>query len=195
MNIEQWFSVDVGYFYIPEDVKNEVSAKVKDWMDRNSKNDLYCQNENLHTTYYSNRSFLDSADLHSLKSCIIEGVNKYLNYINKDTKYTIDSWINIFEKNENEIRHYHHGAIVSGCYYVQAVKSSGDFVIPDPIEIRRCWAFHNKIDDKNPINSEVSYEPESGKIILFPSWMPHYVKRNHSEVLRISIAFNVNILE
>ena len=36
--------------------------------------------------------------------------------------------------------------------------------------------------------------PEENKILLFPSWLPHYVDDNLSDEDRISISFNFGII-
>ena len=38
------------------------------------------------------------------------------------------------------------------------------------------------------------YQVKVGDLILFPSWLPHFVLPNTSEENRISISFNIELL-
>ena len=50
------------------------------------------------------------------------------------------------------------------------------------------------IDDYNKFTStDMSVTPSPGKLVIFPSWLVHYVQNNLDNSDRISIAFNVNV--
>jgi hypothetical protein len=46
-----------------------------------------------------------------------------------------------------------------------------------------------------PANNSLSIVPEKGKIILFPSYLPHETKRFSSKEERICISFNLTCRE
>ena len=50
------------------------------------------------------------------------------------------------------------------------------------------------IEENNFFNS-MTWEvtPEEGKLMIWPSWLLHYVKPNLSDDTRISIAFNTTV--
>ena len=39
-----------------------------------------------------------------------------------------------------------------------------------------------------------SHHPKVGELLLFPSWLPHFVSPNTSDQNRISISFNVELI-
>ena len=50
------------------------------------------------------------------------------------------------------------------------------------------------INEYNKFTSaDISVEPELGKLIIFPSWLVHYVQNNLDDSDRISIAFNIEL--
>ena len=76
-------------------------------------------------------------------------------------------------------------------YYVKASKNSGMLRIDDP---RSAAAMSRpRMKEGTPPSRlwrELSYEPASGKLIMFPSWLVHSVDPNESNDIRISISFN-----
>ena len=59
------------------------------------------------------------------------------------------------------------------------------------------YVINSEIIDKfNGFNSTVmSVTPEVGKLIIFPSWLVHYVEPNLDDSDRISMAFNITVVE
>ena len=83
-------------------------------------------------------------------------------------------WFNAAKPGESTEIHNHNGkAFLSGVFYLQAPKSSGNI--------------HFILRDGN----EYTIEPEEGKLILFPAELDHFVPKNFSNDIRISIAFNL----
>tara|TARA_R110000737_G_C14515427_1_gene474416 strand:+ start:172 stop:765 length:594 start_codon:yes stop_codon:yes gene_type:complete len=100
-------------------------------------------------------------------------------------------WANINPPGAMNRAHMHPNSLWSGVYYVKASKNSGLLKIDDP----RSSAAMSRPRMKEGIPPkrlwrEVSYEPVSGKLIMFPSWLTHSVDPNESADIRISISFN-----
>lgn len=100
-------------------------------------------------------------------------------------------WANINPPGAMNRAHMHPNALWSGVYYVKAPKNSGLLRIDDP----RSSAAMSRPRMKEGVPPkrlwrEVSYEPVSGKLIMFPSWLTHSVDPNESDDIRISISFN-----
>ena len=57
------------------------------------------------------------------------------------------------------------------------------------------YVMNNKIiGEYNKFTStDMSVEPAPGKLVIFPSWLVHYVENNLDNTDRISIAFNIEI--
>jgi uncharacterized protein (TIGR02466 family) len=105
-------------------------------------------------------------------------------------------WLNINGyKDYNEI-HTHPDSILSGVYYVDVPKNSGDIVFENG-EKNLISSFWNNLTVKNytPLNSvKHSYTPKDNLLLLFPSWLSHSVLPNlNQKEKRLSISFNFKI--
>jgi uncharacterized protein (TIGR02466 family) len=90
-------------------------------------------------------------------------------------------WANVNHKYCSNMTHAHSG-ILSGVFYVSAPNNCGELVFIDPAT--RNYAHPIK-------NNNYSVKPEKLGLIIFPSWMEHYVGPNLSDEDRISISFNI----
>ena len=95
-------------------------------------------------------------------------------------------------QNHFQFEHDHTGPfsnnVLSGIYYYKTNGSDGDlvFMSPNPFQLSGISSFGD---------SEVRFKPEEGKLLLFPPWLRHRVEINKTEHIRISIAFNLKLLE
>jgi len=120
---------------------------------------------------------------------------KILNHITGQFSYLYNKklklmsfWSHIHEKNMSTVVHSHlnkedyEGNIyVSGVYYVQVPEKSGHLVLLYP--------YNSHVTRRYPVM------PKPGEFFLFPSPTDHYVTRNLSNDLRISVSFNFKIEE
>jgi len=116
---------------------------------------------------------------------------KYLtdrNYLFEDLVIT-DMWANILKPGETHRIHTHSNNMVSGVFYVKANKTSGImFTDPRPQSNVLCPDVSKQtMDNANVVN----YMSEKNRLIMFPSWLSHYVPINMTKEDRISIAFNL----
>ena len=89
------------------------------------------------------------------------------------------------------IKHTHPNSLLSAAYYVKAEKKSGPIAFFDPkhVAVMR----HPKIKEFNELSAEhISFEPEEGKLLLFPAYLEHQVNKNRSDEDRIVISFNID---
>lgn len=103
-------------------------------------------------------------------------------------------WFNSNQENHANMSHIHNGSFFSGVYYVKAARDNSDIVF-----------YKNNLDDyaltsvlptafTNQLNgSTAKYPPRTGRLIIFPAWIPHAVLPNNSKNERISIAFNLRL--
>lgn len=100
-----------------------------------------------------------------------------------------EGWINILGPGGMNAPHEHPGWVWSGCYYVQTPAGegrSGEVEFLDSrtnvrtltVEGAPCFA------------SKYSVRPQAGQLLLFPSYLKHWVAPNRSQEERISVAFN-----
>jgi uncharacterized protein (TIGR02466 family) len=98
-----------------------------------------------------------------------------------------ESWINYSLSCGFQNYHMHDGYDISGVYFYKSSTEDGDLIFLNPSLVSR---FH-KITSKE--FSKISYTPEIGKLILFPSFLEHAVGINLSSSTRVSISFNVTV--
>ena len=127
----------------------------------------------------------------------------YYSIYNADIKAHCFSnfWINISGKHNYNRLHSHNGSFISGVYYIKVPKNSGAIVFENPscMFIENTfkkfdnWTFSGA-EDFNSYNSpEWRIVPLVGQLIMFPSYLRHYVEENKSDDDRISLSFNVMI--
>jgi uncharacterized protein (TIGR02466 family) len=121
---------------------------------------------------------------------LMEKISPELNTVVTDSelKISIDNaWININKNRDANHSHYHPYSALSGVIYLQFVFNAGEIVFENPT-----------ISGVFPIDDSVQHffgccklVPTIGDVIIFPSYLKHYVEPNLSAEDRISIAFNM----
>lgn len=199
MNLEYWFPTTIGVHYVSQKTKDATDKKINDWIESGKHKDYvpYYKGENLNTSYHIYHDTLGDLNLVELKNEILECASQYtleMGKVSTPDDFKVDSWINFFHPGQSEHQHNHYGNYLSVVYYVTGPKNSGSYKFFDCTPQRVIWkgeylkgsqpSIHN-INDGN-------YQPEEGKMIIFPSWLEHCVMGNESNEIRISIANNVN---
>lgn len=99
-------------------------------------------------------------------------------------------WANVNPKGGYNFTHVHPGSWMSGVYYVDVPNNDSPLSFEDPRPARMMDFQRSAI-----IKDEYyMHQPEMGQLVLFPSWLPHFVNPNTSDQLRISMSFNVELL-
>lgn len=104
------------------------------------------------------------------------------------TEFYGGCWANVLRDGGYNKIHNHPGAVWSGCYYV----STGE---PDPDPVHGCNGCI-EFQDPRPGNihgGKEAVQPEAGLMLMFPSWINHYVNPFKGKGERISIAFNLDV--
>ena len=102
-----------------------------------------------------------------------------------------NAWFNINRKGDYNIPHVHPRSCFSGVFYVKAPKDCGDLYLKNPAVSLEHVITDIEIQQYNAFTSpSLRVAAEPGKLVLFPSWVLHFVKANQSDSDRISIAFN-----
>jgi uncharacterized protein (TIGR02466 family) len=100
------------------------------------------------------------------------------------------SWMNINPPGGYNAPHTHPGAHWSGVYYVAQpeaeTESSGKVEFLDPRTDLPNW----RLLKAPSFSAKKTIRPEPGELILFPSYLVHWVYPNDTEENRVSIAFN-----
>jgi uncharacterized protein (TIGR02466 family) len=137
-----------------------------------------------------------SKELMPVSAAVLSACNKIYKDMGFSGDYRLNiskAWTNINNSFWVDEPHIHRDSFFSVVYYVKANgdKDNGtlDLLSPDS-GIRQ--VIHPKIvSSYNSFNSDKwSIIPETGKLVIFPSWIMHYVTANKSDKDRISIAFD-----
>ena len=100
-------------------------------------------------------------------------------------------WANINPPGGYNRTHIHPNSLWSGVYYVKTPKNCGHLKLEDPRSVS-LMSRPNHIEGEQPSRlwREVHFEPVTGRLIMFPSWVNHGVDPNMSNEIRISVSFN-----
>jgi len=159
------------------------------------------ENENLTTDYLSD-NFLagEHPAVRWLRQCVDTTASDYVRQQGLDypISWTVQGWANINRFGDYHDLHNHPHSYLSGTYYVAVPEqnhaavsrkdlSPGAISFYDP----RPQANMNAIRGDGQIEAEYTVMPPPGTILMWPSFMHHFVHPNLSQDLRISISFNV----
>ena len=139
-------------------------------------------------------------ELQLLENRIIDQANQCVRdygYIEEKVAVVIGNmWANINDKGHSNSVHIHDDSFISGVFYVKAKPGQGNINFYKDYNTDYIIASQAPIKYYNHLNSgAMSYEPLTGRLILFPGHLPHGVENNELDEDRISISFNVRILK
>lgn len=127
---------------------------------------------------------------------LVQGVYDHLGY-DPDFEPVCDSmWANINPRYAYNRHHSHPHALWSGVYYVQTPDNCGLLYITDPRPQAQVLTPYYDLQRRQAETwHEVYYQPQAGRLIVFPAWLMHGVQPNLSEKPgregdRISVSFN-----
>ena len=122
---------------------------------------------------------------------VLHATRKMTSKVDPETlKMKLFGWINVNPKDGYNAPHTHPGAHWSGVYYVSQPDtddgSSGmiEFVAP------RVDLPHWEILQTSAFRLKKRIRPEAGEMILFPSYLLHWVYPNEADADRVTVAFN-----
>ena len=151
--------------------------------------------------WQSNNLNEEIPELNDLFLNIHKNIEIYLNNFNikKIYNFKISSiWINVNDYKDFNEMHTHSDSFISGVYYVKSKgEKSGSlsFFNPATFIMSNVWRdeYFESFNQNNSI--KWSYKPLLGYLYLFPSYLMHTAYPNLENEERISIAFNVNLLD
>jgi hypothetical protein len=96
--------------------------------------------------------------------------------------YKLLSWVNRYENTEMEY-HTHNGSHLSAVFYPVVEGEGGEIVFYDP----RFFAARGYDMNFRKLHSSMTYKPEPGALIIFPSYLYHSVKSSKGFKLSIPV--------
>lgn len=140
----------------------------------------------------SDRRFIDLISIVEKK---FEQLHKDLGLADNVKQVVSEYWININLNEKICFPHNHPNRLFSAVYYVQAADMCGDLIFMNPNKLVCQNISDDCITEYNFYNAtHWRVRPEKNLLIIFPSWLEHYVDKNMSDTDRISIAFNSRML-
>lgn len=137
------------------------------------------------------QTFHRLAEAKPLVGCIESAVAEVLEFLKIQHKeMTVTGcWANIGAPGSQHKRHCHPNNYLSGVYYVRVPEAGNVIQFDDP---RPYWQHvAPDVTEQTPENSNtITFTVKEGMLIVFPSWLFHYVPKNNSDEQRISISFN-----
>lgn len=106
----------------------------------------------------------------------------------------ITAWANILARGGYNVLHAHPESVWSGVYYVDAGSIAPPPSLSGILELRDPRPGVEMVPAPGwPFGHPLRIEPETGLMVLFPSWLYHLVHPYEGDRPRISIAFNVAV--
>jgi uncharacterized protein (TIGR02466 family) len=112
-------------------------------------------------------------------------------------------WANVSTRGAANAAHAHPGALWSAVYYVDDggadadPGAGGELVLVDPRYPLVQQAAPDLLilgSGGAPMRAEQPIRPRAGMVVLFPSWLMHFVRPYRGEGTRISVALNLSVL-
>lgn len=160
--------------------------------------EIYCREKIKQNDKQNQSGYLNLNDEHLIP--LVEYLNHICKQIHNEigldqnkNHFVSRMWANLNNNVAIDQPHIHPNSIFSGVYYPYGNDKSGHLKIMNPI----CGFSHVFSNDiiKNRTqysSGEIAIPPAQGRLIIFPSWMMHYVTMCFGE--RVSIAFDTNIV-
>lgn len=150
--------------------------------------------------WHSRGDFLtwDVPEIAPLAAAMEEGVGHMTNVINHPHRCEIEqevaAWANVSRTGSYHAIHTHPKHHWSGVYYVDAGAPASDWPRSGTLEFqdpRGCVDMAGT--PGNPFGRTIAVKPVSGLLVLFPSWLYHWVNPYQGAGERVSISFNSRI--
>lgn len=108
----------------------------------------------------------------------------------------LNMWLNVNGKGHSNQIHTHGGSFISGTFYVQVPEKSSDIILYKNTTEDHIISSAAHIERYTAISGATCrYPAREGRMVLFPSYVPHGVLPMQGEGERISLAFNLRIVE
>lgn len=114
--------------------------------------------------------------------------------IKRSSHYISNMWANIAHPNRRHAMHVHPNCLFSGVVYIKTPKNCGPIMFVSPRQLSK--NLEPTFMQKNEFNSDVFViPPEKGRMLIWPSHVPHAVEEGSADDSqdRIVVAFNIMI--
>ena len=124
---------------------------------------------------------------------IQECINDFSDQIGLRRSTIFESWANILKENGQVGAHRHYGSIISGAFYIEVDPNSAPIYFVSATEGFRMADMQVTASYEKPYTPNIhSIQPYTGQLVLFPSWIEHYVGLNKT-AKRVTLSFNTQV--
>jgi uncharacterized protein (TIGR02466 family) len=105
--------------------------------------------------------------------------------------FRLSAWANVARRGNYHRMHNHPASTWSGCYYVTGTGDTDPGSLGGVLEFYDPRPFTEMVETPgSPYGQRMLIRPNPGLLVVFPSWLYHFVHPSTSDGPRISIAFN-----
>jgi len=145
----------------------------------------------------SNTSILEQSCFMDLKTILYQHLNDYCDILKIQDNlqfYITNSWSTLHKLNDGSRTHSHRNSLISGILYIQCDENSGQIGFEK--DLSTTTIFPHSLDiqfkESNLLNMKhIMYKPCPGDLLIFPSFLQHWVTPSSSDQDRYVVAFNV----
>ncbi len=200
MNKDYFFPTQIYFtdLAIHEELNDYLKEKIYDWREQDPQGTFrtnvpqlggWHSATDMHTKAEYNRLTLEIFEL-------VQGIYDDLGYDPEFEPVCDSMWVNINPRHAYNRAHTHPHALWSGVYYVQTPENCGLLYVNDPRpQVQVLPPYYDPQRRRADTWNEVHYQPQEGRLIVFPGWLVHATQPNLSlkegkEGDRISVSFN-----
>jgi uncharacterized protein (TIGR02466 family) len=188
------FAIKLGIYDLADDELNQALLKETDFLEQTEKsesksNNLGFQSPNVNLEKPVYKNFIKK-----IKKHLLDYLHNY--NIRPSWQCNITNiWHNKNYKYSSNTAHVHCGAEFSGSYYIKVPENSGRIVFKNPNKHISMSTFYDSMILRNNVYNSDSHaiSPAEKTLLIFPSFIEHYVEVNQSQDPRYSIAFNLKV--
>ena len=134
----------------------------------------------------------------------------------KTVRIKAEAWVNINKPGDYNVKHQHPDCNLSGVLWIKCPENCGNIEFDNPNVFQTYMGFENKVSkenvninqlietqeidsytddfkDKSNTYPAYGFPPTEGRILIFPAYLEHQVRKNKSNEDRISVSFNIQI--
>ena len=115
----------------------------------------------------------------------------------KSIKFNVSAWVNINKSGDSNQNHNHPATNLAGVLWIKIPKNSGNIKLLSPYNFTgygELLSYTDEFQKQTNCYYDYKYEPREGSMIIFPAHLTHKVEENKSNEDRISVSFNIDLL-
>ena len=108
------------------------------------------------------------------------------------------SWVNINPPLSFNVKHCHPNCDIAGVLWIKIPENSGDIVFHSPynyISYNEMICYTREFQEKGKYFHDYKFPAREGNLLLFPAHIEHKVGENNSDEDRISVSFNLKLID